>query len=370
LIQTFIPRPGATALVVLSLTLAGCAGFGSDAPKDGTLTGVPVPASAETMAVGTRNSDAADDPEIWADSRDPSRVVIFGTDKKAGLYVYGLDGQPRQFLAEGPLNNVDLRDGFALGGSRQVLIAASHRERGGALLFLMDPDTLEVRTWGLAPTPVSEPYGLCMGRRGDDVIVVVVGKDGDVRQIRIEVKDGAPVAAEEQSFAVGSQSEGCVIDDATGALYVGEELKGVWRYSIDPQAMGRRTLLEAAPGPRLTPDVEGITLLRDGGRAFLIVSSQGDNAFAVWDVTGDGAVYKGRFSVDASETAGVDAVTGTDGVAALGGAVGSYTEGLIVVQDDADTDGATRNVRRARQNFKLVDWRAVKTALEIEIPAP
>ena len=66
----------------------------------------------------------------------------------------------------------------------------------------------------------------------------------------------------------------------------------------------------------------------------------------------------------------VDAVTGTDGVAALGGPVGPYAEGLIVVQDDADTEGATGGVVRELQNFKLVDWRAVKSALEIDPAAP
>ena len=66
----------------------------------------------------------------------------------------------------------------------------------------------------------------------------------------------------------------------------------------------------------------------------------------------------------------MDAVSGTDGVAALGGPVGPYAEGLIVVQDDADTEGASSEVRRARQNFKLVDWRAVKSALEINLTAP
>jgi 3-phytase len=51
----------------------------------------------------------------------------------------------------------------------------------------------------------------------------------------------------------------------------------------------------------------------------------------------------------------VDAVTGTDGLAALGGPVGPFPEGLIVIQDDVNDIGT--------QNFKYVDWRAVKAAL-------
>lgn len=70
--------------------------------------GKPVPAAAETPSVGTEKRDAADDPEIWVDPKDPTRGVIIGTDKQAGLYVYDLAGQQLQYLPGGKPNNVDL----------------------------------------------------------------------------------------------------------------------------------------------------------------------------------------------------------------------------------------------------------------------
>src|SRR3546814_7702193 len=72
-------------------------------------------ASVETVPVET-GGDAADDPAIWIDPADPARSVVIGTQKKSGLYVYGLDGQMIQYLPDGRMNNVDLRDGFRLGG--------------------------------------------------------------------------------------------------------------------------------------------------------------------------------------------------------------------------------------------------------------
>lgn len=326
-------------------------------------TGTPVPAAGETAAVGTKVRDAADDPEIWADPRDPSRGAIFGTDKQAGLYVYDLAGKDRQFLPEGPLNNVDLRDGFDVAGRKQVLVGASDRGRSAMSFFLLDPDSLQTTLWGRVPVKVSEPYGFCMGRRGDETIAVMIGKDGDVQQFTVTDQGGKPAATLTRSFAVGSQSEGCVIDDEAGYLYVAEEAKGIWRYSLDPASGGARTHFAPAPSPELVPDVEGLALLRDAGKTYLLASSQGDSAFAVWRVDGAGA-YVGRFSV--MPGAGADAVTGTDGIAALGGPVGAFPEGLIVVQDDSDTDGETTVGARARQNFKLVDWRAVKAALAIQ----
>lgn len=323
--------------------------------------GTPVPAAAETAAVATAAADAADDPEIWVDPRDPSRGLILGTDKQAGLYAYDLTGKVLTFLAEGELNNVDLRDGFVSGGKAMILAGASDRTRGGITFFLIDPDTLAMRKWGTVAVNVSEPYGFCMAKRAGAYVAVLVGKSGDVRQLKVEDAAGLPKLTEERRFDVGSQSEGCVVDEAKGHLYVGEEAKGIWRYGFDPAGGNARVQIAAAPSESLKPDVEGLTLIRDGSASYLIASSQGDSAFAVWRIDGAEPAYKGRFSVVPAN--GVDAVTGTDGVAALGGQVGPYAQGLVVMQDDRDYDGETPGAQRERQNYKLVGWAEVKTAL-------
>src|SRR3546814_5980743 len=79
----------------LALLTSACAPTVTSAP---TVSVVP---SAETTAVATTNADAADDPAIWAAPPGQSvnlsgmrvRGFITGTDKKAGLYVFGLDGR-------------------------------------------------------------------------------------------------------------------------------------------------------------------------------------------------------------------------------------------------------------------------------------
>jgi len=348
----------------LSIICVSCATIDPEGQSDSTGmligAGVPVPAAGETQAVATSAADAADDPEIWVDPANPDRAVIFGTDKKAGLYVYNLDGTIRTFLPEGRLNNVDLRTGFPTPQGERVLVAATHRDKGAAALFLFDPATMETSPWGLAPLAMGEPYGLCMGRRGDDFIVVANDPQGQVRQLRVSAgPDGAVQSVEERRFKVATQPEGCVIDDVRGLLYLGEEMKGIWRYPLDGAPVG--TLIAAAPSEMLTPDVEGLTLLREGPVTWLIASSQGDSAFAVWRVDAGEPQYKGRFSVVAAN--GVDPVTGTDGVAAHGGRVGRFAEGLVVMQDDVDSDGEAAALEGTRQNYKLVDWAEVKKAL-------
>src|SRR3546814_14023767 len=86
---------------------------------------VAVTAVAETEAVATRDADAADDPAIWRNAVDPQASLIAATDKKAGLYVYGLDGAKRRYIDAARVNNVDLRGDVAIGGQRGTLVVAS-----------------------------------------------------------------------------------------------------------------------------------------------------------------------------------------------------------------------------------------------------
>lgn len=345
------------------LAIAGCGG-------DGSSPLVTVPAAGETTAVATASDqDAADDAAIWA-SGVPVSIAgqlspgfILGTDKKAGLYVYGFDGKVLQFLPDGRLNNVDLIDSIDIAGRRHVLIGASDRgaERMGMSLYLFDPAATEpgnaLRPWTVFRSDVVEPYGFCLGRHEGSVHAILTSKDGALRQYRVAAAaDGAPEIAEVRRLALGSISEGCVVDEAADALYVNEESKGIWRYGLAPASGDTRTHVAPVDGKVLTADVEGAALLRDGEARYLIVSSQGDSSFAVWRVDGAAPVFAGRFAV--ADAGGVDGVSGTDGVAALGGPVGPFPEGLVVVQDDVNDNGP--------QNFKLIDWREIRNALKLK----
>ncbi|MBW4330860.1 phytase [Stakelama sp. CBK3Z-3] len=338
------------------LLIGGCATTLQEAAVSSST--VDVPAVGETVPVATANSDAADDPAIFARTDNAAFAVngkrvealILGTDKKAGLYAFALDGKAVQFLPEGLLNNVDLRsegDGFIAG--------ASNRTPGhsGVSLYRYTGSG-GITDAGFFTTDLAEPYGFCMGRLNDSLVAIVVGKHGAVREFALQDEaNGSLTGREIARFEVGSQSEGCVVDDSTGALYIGEEDVGVWRYSLGRSDGARISIAKTGNGA-LVADVEGMSILTDGAARYLIVSSQGDSAFAVWRIDGATPQYAGRFHVAAAN--GVDEVTGTDGVDAHGGAVGGFPSGLVVVQDDVN-DGAA-------QNFKLVDWRAIKAALK------
>lgn len=359
----------AAALTVAALTVAGCATREVDYQGEGegfVGHGVPVLAVGETPSVGAPGEDAADDPAIWASARPVSlnghtvTGFVAGTDKKAGLYIYGFEGQILQFLPEGLLNNVDVTEGLAVRGTPWVVLGASDRTPGrtGISLFAFDPSdpTARVRPWGTVSTDVIEPYGFCFGRIGDQVHAILVGHEGELRQFRLTATpEGQPQAELVRRAEIGSISEGCATDETSGSLFIGEENVGLWRYDLDPASGSARTLIQPIAADRIIADLEGLTVIEDGAARYLIGSSQGDSTFAVWRIDGGQPQWIGRFIIAEGP---IDAVTGTDGLDALGGPVGPFPQGVVVIQDDINDVG--------NQNFKYVDWRDIRTALGLQ----
>jgi 3-phytase len=106
----------------------------------------------------------------------------------------------------------------------------------------------------------------------------------------------------------------------------------------------------------LVADVEGMDVYRNAQTGYLVVSSQGSDSYAVFDLDNDYALI-GAFRIVANLAAGVDGVSETDGLAVTSAALPGYPAGIVVVQD-----GRNR-MPDAPQNFKIVDWRALEAVL-------
>lgn len=333
------------------LTIAAC----TTAPR--WSAGEPpvlVKASVETV-VTTDAAVDADDPAFWADAADPKRALMFGTDKTDGLYAHNMDGSVRQFLPSGALNNVDLRTGFKVDGRDMVLVGASADEKMGLFVYLLDPATLETKEWGFIPTGDWEPYGFCMAKRDGAFYLVADSKTGSIRVWTIAAGATGPAANLVREMSVGSQPEGCVVDDVAGNLYVGEEDVGVWKFGFGAGASDTPVSIAKVDKRRLTDDVEGMTIMRDSGKSYLIVSSQGDDTYNVFRIEGEAHTYVGRFAIVDGDR--IDAVTVTDGLDAWSGPIGQFPEGVIGFHDDKDAPNP------GQQNFKMVDWRDIRAAL-------
>ena len=354
--STSLRRVALAVLLVTSQTLAGSAAHAAriDAPH--------VQAALETEPVASRG-DAADDAAIWANPANPAASVIIGTDKKRGLVLYRLDGTVVQSLPDGRMNNVDLRDGFALGERTVTVVAASDRDRDAIALYLLDPatQTLAGIGDGVLRTGLTRIYGLCMyaehasGRQ----YVFVNDKDGRYQQHELEARPGGRIGTRlVREFRLARQPEGCAADDELGWLYVGEEDTGFYRLAAAPDAAVTLERVDRTGGGRLVADVEGITIYRrPGGEGYVIVSSQGDDAYAVYRRRPPNE-YLGRFRIIDGV---VDGVTSTDGLDATSQPFPApFADGLLVVQDDRNTAPSDA------QNFKLVPWSEVRRALGLE----
>lgn len=321
--------------------------------------------TVETQPVES-GGDAADDPAIFVHPTDPSRSVIIATDKKAGLYVYDLTGKPLQFLPDGKMNNVDLRSGFKLGSKSITLVAASDRTRKAIALYALDPDTRTLTSIadGVQPTGLSDPYGLCLYQsRAGATYVFVNDPLGAMRQWKLVATRAGKVRAEPvRDLKFDSQTEGCVADDETAKLYVAEEDVALWTLGAEPSAGQARTAIaRVKDNPALKDDLEGVALYAGKhGKGYLIVSSQGNNSYAVFRREA-GHAYVGSFAVIADPARGIDGVSETDGLDVTSLSLGAGLEsGAFIAQDG-------RNVSPPEnQNFKLVPWSSIAAQLGLD----
>lgn len=324
-----------------------CAALATAAPAQTAA----VNARAETVPVGTANDDAADDPAIWRNPRRPSASLIVGTDKKAGLYVYGLDGKVRSFTAAGRVNNVDLVD---LGRRGVIVVASDRNDEANAKLVIYRLDTRSgaLIQMGVVDGGSGEAYGVCLMRKGRQLYAFSVLKHGAIHQVRLDPAGGTFAGAIVRSLQLASQTEGCVADTRTDMLYVGEENRGVWAFDARPGGAAQGRLVAPVDGRQLVADVEGLALMPQGRRGgWLIASSQGDNAFALYSLPS--LKPAGRFRVSAGTFGSVEE---TDGIEIARGSFGrAYTGGLFVAQDGHNAPYA--------QNFKLLSWRDIRRAL-------
>ncbi len=354
---------GTLALLAITATLvSGCGGEDESRRKQTDPVGlVQAPADVETEPT-QHSGDSADDPAIWVNSQDPSASLVIGNDKQGALETYNLDGTLVQRI-ESPTKfwgNVDIRHDVLLATGPADVVAAAN---SGVRLYAVDR-----RSRQLSPiTPDGEPLdtgggeGVCLYQNPEGQLsVFMVFISGGVRQFALEDNGSGELSLDlVRSFKVGSEAEGCVVDDDNGSLYMAEENVGLWKYDADPAGGATRTLVDGLqPEGHHLADVEGVTLVDDGdGRGLILTSSQGQGAepsyFSSYDR--ESGSYQSSFRIVNGDEA--DGCSHTDGITATASALGrDFPEGVFVCQDDANTaPGVAGN-----QDFKLTRLEKVR----------
>lgn len=322
-------------------------------PTDGLFL---VSATVESTPVPS-NDDAADDPAIWVNPRNPMHSRVLGTDKRGGLQILDLNGQELEYLPLGRINNVDLRSNPHQNNNTWII--ATRREPSQLVLLSLDHSSTEVALLQQFDLQLETPYGVCAAVIDAKFYAIANDKDGAFHQYIIDQEMQLSLV---RSWKTKTQPEGCVVDDENEVIYLGEEESAIWFLDADPAEEPSLKLFAQVGSGKLVADIEGLTLYQTQEQTLLIASSQGSNSYSVFDTVD--ASFIGAFRiVENTLDRKIDGTSDTDGIAVSSQTLPGFEGGLFVVQDGENTDTLENESRSENQNFKFVPWQTISRAL-------
>ncbi len=366
---------------------------------------VETPLTIDDDAASSPLLGDSDDPAIWVDPVDSNNSIVIVTLKDGGLAVLDLEGQILQTITPANIdpafgfgdiryNNVDLVYNFQLAGQLVDIAVASDRARDTLAIFQIDPTTRQltnITATDILPTIFgvddgeATAYGLATYTSpvsGKSYAFVTQADGNKVAQLELTAKANGTVGATlvrtiELPVPTGdpedSQSEGLVVDQELGFLYVALEGEvGILKFSAEPNGGNSFTLVRPVDSEELVPDIEGLNIYYGpNGTGYLIVNSQGDSSYAVYTREGTNE-YLGSFIVGENLALGIDQVNESDGLDVINVPVGDrFPFGLLVLQDGAEEPQNVvvndEELENNATNFKYVPWQDVANAFDIPL---
>jgi 3-phytase len=261
---------------------------GSIAVSEDIAAPVEVPVSL-TLA-NPRHHDQ-DDMCIWVHPSAPEQSVIVTSDKAAQmLFVFDLDGKTVQALpVDGKPGNIDLRYGFPLGGESVDIVAFNDRSQQIICVYTVDTKTRQLQRVddGSIHTGLNYGFTLYKSPKSGKYYAFTVPEEAsgsNAEQYELMDNGAGRVTGRKVRTWMQPKSEGCVADDETGRLYIGEEGAGVWELGAEPADETPGQIVISVKDHGFKADVEGLTILYGpDGAGYLIASSQGNGQYKVFD---------------------------------------------------------------------------------------
>ncbi|MEH2447903.1 MAG: phytase [Nostoc sp.] len=348
-------------------------------------------------ALPTSQRADADDPAIYVNATNSADSLVLTSVKNAGLRVYDLSGNLLQTLNPGGIryNNVDLQYGFKLGNQSIDIAVASDRGNDKLAIFKINPnpstpgqylkDITDSNIGTIFQASPFEPpysastrssYGLTLYRSpvtNDYYVFTSRRQTGDIAQFKLIDKGNGKIGAElVREFTIPSpttagrspQTEGMVVDQETGFLYIAQEDVGIWKFQAEPDGGTTGKLIDRVRfegGSHLTDDAEGLTIYYGkNGTGYLLASSQGDSTFVAYTREGNNE-YVGNFAI--GNNGSIDSVQESDGADVINVPLGpNFPFGLFVTQDGSNEPAKTIDGENVNSNFKLVPWENIANA--------
>ena len=303
-------------------------------------------------AVTTTLKGRADECGIWADPKDPKKTVLIGNDKSStgALYVWNLDGE--LIFQTPPIDQpvgVSIRYGVPLGKNEKVdIVACGVRSTNEIKIFKIDKNTrqlIDLTTEGGISTEFPDKtYGLCLYKRSSDgqLFAFVSRKETDnIHQVQID-HDGKGKFKGTLVRKFGGRNlrtfvEGMVADDEHGYLYCSDERYAILKFWADPKIRKDPYIRKFGVADNIRGDREGLGLYRKKmGKGYLVVSSQGDSSFKIYNREGKNKFIK---------SINLPGVTKTDGIGITPLSIPpKYPNGIFAAHNDKDN------------NYVLFDW--------------
>ena len=318
---------------------------------------ISIVAVAETKPVAT-SGDAADDPAIIINFKNPRNSLILGTDKKAGVYLYNLLGKELGFSKLGHINNIDVRQ-----DNNEIYIAATNRSNQSIEFWVFDQEeffnqkidpfnifNIPVRTHTI-PSSI-DLYGICIGLIGGTPVAFITEDKGP--RVELWTLENQKLVG---TFDNGGESEGCVFDDENQTLFISEEeVRGVLKaYNLNQEYPFEVPVIVDSREGNIGGDPEGVAIYKTSDtEGFLLLSSQGDNKYNVYNRQ---TPYEFiiSFTID-DKLNGIDGTSETDGISVSHYNLrGEFSQGIMIAQDGYNFD----REEQKNQNFKIVPFKKI-----------
>lgn len=309
----------------------------------------------------SKDEDAADDPAFWYNERNPDASLIYGSNKKGGIYAYNLSGKELNYYPVGEVNNIDVRRHVNLGSGHLDVLGGSNRTDNSIYIMAIDAAGALSHLGSLVidASFVDEVYGFCMAKTSDDkALAIVNGKNGQIAGYSLEMKENQLLFDRKVQWKLETQPEGMVVDDPENLLYVGEEQHGIWKIALKEGSVPSLILSSTqSANDGISYDIEGLSIYRLDNpwhrSGVLIASIQGSFSYAIFDLS-DQNNYISSFKIAGSEE--IDGVEETDGLEVVNQTIStSFPQGILIVQDGFNTEQG----KAVSQNFKIIDMASI-----------
>ena len=248
------------------------------------------------------------------------------------MYIYSFTGEELAYYDNGKPNNVDVRDSWFAYTDR------SDNSVQYAKLF---------ENISLAVYPEINIYGICIGIVDSELRAIVTEEEGvNIQYWNLEkqelIKTIDITADEENVPASGNEAEGCVFDEENGHIFISREgARGILKV-FDTENLELIKQIDSRDG-NIGGDPEGIAVYKTGAKdGFIILSSQGDNKFNMYDRQYP-FDYQGSFQIKDVEH--------TDGLDVTAVSFERFPKGFLIVHDGENLPD--------NQNFKIVDMERI-----------